>query len=337
MEKNKNNNAPYLSDLQKINPLLYNWNTVFVRYCDGGSYAGNSIVSARVSSSESQIYNRTLYFKGKNNRDATIHELLSKHKMGEASDVLISGCSAGGLGVLFGADKISSTIAGFNSKIKVKVLVDSGIFLDYSYGENDYDTVGASAKYYEALTKSGELDYSKGMKSVFELQKLELPAECIHSQTDPSLCMFAENFVQYITTPIFFLQPQYDSWQLLHVLGKASNVSLVNEFGKRIKSTVKNFVYDSKNVKDIRNAAFIDSCVHHCYDGFDKFWMGNTTSKPGSRFKDVFSNWLYPQASVAASSSLVIQDFNYPCLKCCDDLEAVATELVNRNKKRMRR
>ena len=33
----------YLSDYPIINPLMYNWNTVYVRYCDGSSYAGDAI------------------------------------------------------------------------------------------------------------------------------------------------------------------------------------------------------------------------------------------------------------------------------------------------------
>lgn len=32
----------YLSPNVKENPLMYNWNVVYVRYCDGGSFAGNS-------------------------------------------------------------------------------------------------------------------------------------------------------------------------------------------------------------------------------------------------------------------------------------------------------
>eukprot|EP01084_Bolivina_argentea_P294840 507443_1 len=34
--------APYLSSNQTINPLSYNWNSIFVRYCDGLLYASNN-------------------------------------------------------------------------------------------------------------------------------------------------------------------------------------------------------------------------------------------------------------------------------------------------------
>jgi hypothetical protein len=46
---------------------MYNWNTVHVRYCDGSSYAGDT----------SHVYeNSTLHFRGKNNRDSTIRDLI---------------------------------------------------------------------------------------------------------------------------------------------------------------------------------------------------------------------------------------------------------------------
>lgn len=37
-----------------------------------------------------------LYFKGKQNRDATIQQLLQSEGMNNATDIVISGCSAGG-------------------------------------------------------------------------------------------------------------------------------------------------------------------------------------------------------------------------------------------------
>ena len=33
----------YISGISTENPMMYNWNTVRVKYCDGSSYAGNSV------------------------------------------------------------------------------------------------------------------------------------------------------------------------------------------------------------------------------------------------------------------------------------------------------
>jgi len=39
----------YLSSNELVNPMMYNWNTVLVKYCDGSSYAGDAIQTYKVS------------------------------------------------------------------------------------------------------------------------------------------------------------------------------------------------------------------------------------------------------------------------------------------------
>ena len=40
----------YISEQPSVNPMMYNWNTVYVRYCDGSSFAGDATVMHGVSS-----------------------------------------------------------------------------------------------------------------------------------------------------------------------------------------------------------------------------------------------------------------------------------------------
>ena len=32
----------YFSPLPSVNPMMYNWNSVYLQYCDGGSFSGNN-------------------------------------------------------------------------------------------------------------------------------------------------------------------------------------------------------------------------------------------------------------------------------------------------------
>ena len=42
----RNSELPlYLSDYSTVNPLMHNWNAVYVKYCDGSSYAGNTVAN----------------------------------------------------------------------------------------------------------------------------------------------------------------------------------------------------------------------------------------------------------------------------------------------------
>ena len=38
----------YISENENTNPQMFNWNTVLVKYCDGGSYAGDTVTSYKV-------------------------------------------------------------------------------------------------------------------------------------------------------------------------------------------------------------------------------------------------------------------------------------------------
>lgn len=71
----------YLSSKRSQNPLLYNWNIVLVKYCDASSYAGHSDI---------YYQGKVLYFRGKYNRDASIHNLMTEQKVGS----LIKICKA---------------------------------------------------------------------------------------------------------------------------------------------------------------------------------------------------------------------------------------------------
>lgn len=111
---------------------MYNWNVVYVKYCDGGSYAGDISVSLHSSPPEDAAAKTidsnaslnvlrnttvdptekmsTIHFRGKHNRDGTIHHLLHSSGMNAASDIVIGGCSAGALGVFLGLDAMAGQI-----------------------------------------------------------------------------------------------------------------------------------------------------------------------------------------------------------------------------------
>lgn len=208
----------YISAKRDENPLLYNWNIVYVRYCDGGSYAGDTVA---------QYENETLYFRGKANRDATIRSLLQLG-MASASEVLFSGCSAGGLGLFLGIDQMAATVragSALGAAVKIRGLIDSGFFLDYS-GDDRFQLRHNAQPEWEAVY-GGRLDYSAGMREVFSLMNISAGAHprCIAAAPpgDSARCAFAEHLAPHVQTPLFLMQSMYDQWSLWHVLGKPHN------------------------------------------------------------------------------------------------------------------
>ena len=294
---------------------------MFVRYCDGGSYSGNADVS------NGQIFNgnvytgRSLFFRGQRNRDGIVSDLLSKHGMSTAVEVLVSGCSAGGLGVMLGVDKIKADIYRMNKNTTVRGLVDSGVFVDYSHGGKDFE--GSNARYNEALSLDGALDYSAGMRRVFNMMNISsgTDIDCLEAyKNDTAKCVFAENIGHHIDTPLFFLQSRYDTWQIAHILG-TSHTKAVNMFGDKVTDIVKSIVSSNRSVRGMHHGGFVNSCEHHC----------TISVIPGSTsvswpWHSVFSQWMEPDGvgiSSSPMSSFEIQNKSYPCQDCCSELGLV--------------
>ena len=94
------------ADEQEVNPIVYNWNKVVVGYCDGGSYTGTV-------KEEIEVPNRHkayVHLKGSFILDAIYAVLLNDFGMKKAKEVIISGSSAGGLGVYLHIDRIAEKI-----------------------------------------------------------------------------------------------------------------------------------------------------------------------------------------------------------------------------------
>ncbi|XP_024528546.1 pectin acetylesterase 12-like [Selaginella moellendorffii] len=78
-----------LSSSVQVNPEFFNWTHVLVRYCDGASFSANVSDTLAV-----------LYFRGKRIFEAVIEELKLYRGLSDANQVLLSGCSAGGLAAI---------------------------------------------------------------------------------------------------------------------------------------------------------------------------------------------------------------------------------------------
>jgi hypothetical protein len=81
--------AWYLSNETSCNPMMASWTKVLVSYCDGASWAG-------LNRTTTVHRGRELHFRGKANLDALIGSLKAQHSFADATDVVVSGGSAGG-------------------------------------------------------------------------------------------------------------------------------------------------------------------------------------------------------------------------------------------------
>lgn len=91
-----------MSQDESVNPLMYNWNRIYVGYCDGASLSGKVEEPVQVPNSQTSVH-----FKGGYQLDAFYDIFINDYGLATATDIVIGGSSAGGLAVILHLDYIS--------------------------------------------------------------------------------------------------------------------------------------------------------------------------------------------------------------------------------------
>jgi len=268
----------YFSSDLNVNPLMYNWNAVFMIYCDGASFSGQNYTTT--------IFNNTqLYYRGHLILKSIFDDLFNNRGLNQSTQVVISGCSAGGLATYLHVDWWNSRLP---RTTRVVGLPDSGFFFD--------------------MNANGQ-HYRDQMHWVFNAQNCSggVNGLCIfRNRNSPENCFFAEHTAPHILTPIFPFQPKYDFWQLFNVLG-STNASLVNPFGDHGVKIIRKTLLDSNPAHGI----FLDSCTHHC-NSCEPSWQTCPTIHINSVSQmQAFANWFQ------GNGKYFIFEKPYDCTQCC--------------------
>lgn len=280
-----------LSRDEANNPDFYNWNVVFVPYCDGASYTGNRPHPVVVKE-------RMIYFRGKRILSALLDDLLA-HGLSHSEKVVFSGTSAGGLAVLLNADYIRSRIP---TKVNVYSLADAGVFLDVN------DMKGKSL-------------FPDSMKAVYELHQSSgsINPKCGTHQGKKNAwkCLFPYYFGEYIKTPLFIVNPLHDSWQLANIVGIHCAYK-PDKCDKKEMQAIKTFREQTLKALNpfINNphvGIFADGCVDHGQIVFSPKW---TKIRVKNRsMSGTFVRWMKREEKV--KSVIDLQADQYPFNPTC--------------------
>ena len=177
-----------------VNPDFYDWNLVWVVYCDGASFTGN-----REKPITSKSSGQSIYLRGKRVLNAIINDLLYNRDFKSAESVILTGSSAGSMAAIFQADYIASK---FPPTVPVRVLADAGFFIDTS--------------------SIGGKNLQVAFKKVYEMQNASagLNQACVrHLKDEPWRCFLPSVASLYVKTPMYVLNSAYDIWALIYFLG----------------------------------------------------------------------------------------------------------------------
>ena len=178
-----------LSSSAAVNPDFFQAHHVHVKYCDGASFSGDTTLHHLLPGTSSRP--RLLHFRGRRILDEVIRTLIKAHGLGAVAgtEVLLTGCSAGGLATILAADRVLALLP--STVTKFKAAPGSGFFLDER----------------SALTATHV--YASQMRRLVDLQNLSasLSAECRAAQPEGEAwrCVLAQHAAPFVRSPLFFM------------------------------------------------------------------------------------------------------------------------------------
>ncbi|XP_058769065.1 pectin acetylesterase 8-like [Vicia villosa] len=285
----------FFSNGKKFNPDFYNWNRIKVRYCDGSSFTGDV---------EAVDPATNLHYRGGRIFVAVIEDLLAKG-MKNAKNAILSGCSAGGLTSILQCDRFRTLLP---AAAKVKCVSDAGYFINAK--------AVSGAQHIEQI-------YSQVVQTHGSAKNL--PSSCT-SRLPPGLCFFPQNVAAQISTPIFFVNAAYDSWQIKNILapgvadphGTWRSCKLdIKDCSSNQLTTMQDFRTEFlKAISVVSNSPskgmFIDGCYSHCQTGMQETWMRNDSPVlANTTIAKAVGDWYFERKGFHQI------DCSYPCNPTC--------------------
>jgi len=238
-----------LSSNPAINPDFHTWNAVFIRYCDGASFGGARTDPVPGDAS----HPGEIWLRGKNVFTAVIADLIASRGMDAATEVILSGGSAGGLAVFYNLDHLATLLP---PTTRLTGFPDAGFFLD---GED----MRSGARGYRELFRSADAVWNVTGGGGTN-------AACLASYRasgEQWRCLMAPYLAPFVATPMFVMNSAYDAWQLTNILGAecvaeqscdaAANAS-VQAYRDQFVAAVANVTAGKPG-----NGVYVDSCYVH--------------------------------------------------------------------------
>eukprot|EP00026_Physarum_polycephalum_P004876 Phypoly_transcript_04900.p1 GENE.Phypoly_transcript_04900~~Phypoly_transcript_04900.p1 ORF type:complete len:383 (+),score=41.65 Phypoly_transcript_04900:775-1923(+) len=169
------------------NPHFYNANQVYLWYCSSDVHAGDIEASNATGG---------FHFRGKVIVQTLVEHLLTKQtpSMTEAKFILLTGFSAGGMGVLNNADFVGAMVSKAVPAATYKAYADSGWLLDVP----TYGLTWTSRQQLQSLYTNFNAQFDDSCVAALE------------PVGQAWRCQFGDIVHSFITTPLFIAQYQFD-------------------------------------------------------------------------------------------------------------------------------
>lgn len=272
-----------LSSDPLVNPTFAHFHRAYLWYCDGSMFTSDREAPLVVG-------NSTVWLRGRRVLSALLRALLGKG-LGDATQVLLAGHSAGGLAATIHADAVSAMLP---PSARLKAVSVSGFFLLHPGG---HEVSGGGVR---------DRIWLRAMRGAFELHEARsgVASNCVGARAagDAWRCFFANESVVTTTTPLFLLGSSLDSWQMANVW-RADQTCTRSCFAHRSCATAdvrdRLEAFSRAFVRDLSraggwlhrrgNGAFVHTCCEHDAYKSDAAW--STYAVGGVTMREAVQRW----------------------------------------------
>ena len=248
-----------LSNDPHENPDFYNFNHVLVPYCSSDLWLGSRTNPANFSFVYDPEVNN-FSFRGHTIFTSVIFDLMNDFNLSQSEVVVLSGSSAGAIGVMNHASWFADDFVQKNNfSTQVLTIIDSGWFIDFQESIVSGFKIKTDFIQMANISMSGACaDFSYGFP-------------CCMSAS----CMLTRGFFPK-NLPVMFVFSLYDVYMLSKAIEKLADktdleervgdlVSLVNMYGGAMKESL-----DSTRLAKM--SYFVPACFQHVYFGTSSLW-----------------------------------------------------------------
>ncbi|XP_031574737.1 palmitoleoyl-protein carboxylesterase NOTUM-like [Actinia tenebrosa] len=220
------------SDDPNENPTFASWNKVYVPYCSGDVFVGRRPKSTHPYG---------LQMLGHYIIKAVMEQLMADHHINSTENtILFGGASAGGLGMLANLDYVQNML----SPAKVRGFNDGGWFTLFpNFGE---ELAQGTPYFFSTL----EVMFNR-------LWDGYVDESCRSEMPKPAACLYGELVVKYLSTPIYVMVAQWDSYQLQELVpSKFPTVRLPPELPSEAEYLSK---FGNNTHRSLRRVSFVEN------------------------------------------------------------------------------
>ena len=252
-----------LSSSQIENPIFYNYTHILVPYCSQDIFLANrsnpfkdKLEEVNHDDADNFIYKGRIIFQ------SIIKELISKRGLANATEVILAGSSAGGLGIINNLEWTNNILMNQTEGVKphLSAIIDSSWFVPFA--------------------GSNVLNWDANMSQAFNLPEACLDVSLGHPCCTAPACLLTKGYLKGLNIPIFIISSMHD----IYILGDALRASirnmglnndydilrLFNGYGSIINKTLTQS-YNSYSWLSI----FSPSCTQHVYFATSSLWDEN--------------------------------------------------------------